>query len=226
MTPTTAHSTPGHHALAHAGAVLARADLVTAFGHVSTLLDGGRMLITPPVPLGRVDAARCIEVPLDVDALPAGVPLEAWLHLAVYRARPDVGAVCRAQPERLTALAAAGVCVPPLTGHAVVAGAPVPISRDAVLARDPATAIRAVASLGDGHALVLRGNGALTVGRDVGAAVARMWLLERAARSTVIAASVGEPTALPADAVASWRQAADELLARIWTHLDEAEAIS
>jgi len=206
--------------LATAGAVLARADLVTAFGHVSARLGDDRMLITPPVPLGSVDPDRCRAVGLDVDALPPGVPLEAWLHLAVYRARPDVHAICRAQPEPVTALTAGGVAITPITGHAVVAGAPVPVSPDGVLVRDAAAGARAALALGQAQALVLTGNGAITVGADLGAAVARMWLLDRAARSVAIAAT-GVPEPLADEEIASWRRAAPELLQRIWTYLSE-----
>ncbi len=206
--------------LAAACAVLTRADLVTAFGHVSVRLDDDRMLITPPVPLRSVDPDRCITVGLDVDALPPGTPQEAWLHLAVYRTRPDVHSICRAQPERVTALTAGGIAITPITGHAVLAGAPVPVSPDAVLVRDAAAGARAAAALGMSHALVLRGNGAVTVGTDLGAAVARMWLLDRAARSVQIAAT-GVPTPLTDEEIANWRCAAPELLQRIWAHLSE-----
>ncbi|MFC4943745.1 class II aldolase/adducin family protein [Pseudonocardia sp. GCM10023141] len=207
--------------LVTAGAVLAGAGLVTAFGHVSVRLDGESMLITPPVPLASVDPDRCVPIDLDAAELPPGAPHEAWLHLAVYRARPHANAVCRAQPERVTALTAGGVAITPITGHAVLAGAPVPVSPDAVLVRDAVTAGRAATALGTGDALVLRGNGAITLGVDVGAAVARMWLLERAARSVAIAAATGDLTPLPDADAATWRLAAPELLQRIWTHLTE-----
>ena len=206
--------------LVTAGAVLARADLVTAFGHASVRLDDDRMLITPPVPLRSVDPDCCIAVGLDVDALLPGTPQEAWLHLAVYRARPDVHAICRAQPERVTALTAGDVAITPITGHAVLAGAPVPVSPDAVLVRDAAAGARAAAALGQAQALVLKGNGAITVGSDLGAAIARMWLLDRAARSVQIAAT-GVPQPLADEEIASWRAAAPELLHRIWAYLSE-----
>ena len=203
--------------LVEAGAILARHGLVTAFGHLS-VRRADHMLITAAGPLGMASTS-CVLVPLDTDTLPSGVPLEAWLHLAVYRARADVGAVCRAQPEEATALAAAGVRIGPLTGHAVLAGAPVPVSPDAVLVRDAAIAARSIAALGDSSALILRGNGAITVADRLGRAVTRMWLLARAARSVALAASVGSPHDLSAEEIASWRTVADELLDRIWRHL-------
>jgi ribulose-5-phosphate 4-epimerase/fuculose-1-phosphate aldolase len=179
------------------------------------------MLITPPVPLHRLDPADCVRQDLAAEALAAGAPREAWLHVAILRRRPDVRAVCRAQPELAAAMAAAGVGIPALTGHAVLAGAPVPVGPDATLVRDLPAARRAATALGSGSALILPGNGAITVGDSVGAAVARMWLLERAARVTAAATAAGAVTELAEPDVRAWREAADELLSRIWVHLDE-----
>ena len=88
--------------VAEAANVLARLGLVTAYGHVSARA-GESMLITPAADLAGVTASSVIEVPLAVavlpaGALPAGVPAEAWAHLALYRARPDAAAIARAQP--------------------------------------------------------------------------------------------------------------------------------
>lgn len=205
--------------LVGAGRVLARHGLVTAFGHVS-VREGDAMLITPPAPLRVAAAVDCRAVPLDAAALPPGVPAEAWLHLAVYRARPDVHAVCRAQPDDATALAAAGVRIGPLTGHAVLAGAPVPVSGPAVLVRDAATAGHAVRALGTGASLVLRGNGAVTTADALGRAVARMWLLARVARSVALAAAAGDPHDLSGEEIASWHAVSGELLDRVWSYLN------
>lgn len=205
--------------LVGAGRILARHELVTAFGHLS-VRDGDTMVITPPVPLHGAEAPDCRVVRLNAVALPPGVPAEAWLHLAVYRARPDVGAVCRAQPDDATALAAAGVRIGPVTGHAVLAGAPVPVSGPAVLVRDAATADRAVAALEGGDSLVLRGNGAVTTADSLGRAVARMWLLARVSRTVALAAVAGDPHDLSDEEIASWRAVSGELLDRIWIYLN------
>src|SRR3954468_6417688 len=122
------HSTPVSHEtsldslieeLAEAGHVLDRAGLVTAFGHVSCRLGPDRVLITPPEPLGGLTGAHAFtELDLTDAELPPGVPREAWIHAAIAKRRPDVGAICRAQPPVATALAAAGVPIEPLHGQA------------------------------------------------------------------------------------------------------------
>ena len=92
--------------MAEAANVLARLGLVTAYGHVSARVRGA-MLITPAADLARVTASQVIAVPLTAaPPLPAGVPAEAWVHLALYRARPDAAAIARAQPASGFAAAA------------------------------------------------------------------------------------------------------------------------
>ena len=106
---------PLTHTLAAAGRVLAGEHLVSAFGHVS-VRDGDDLVITPPTPLARVNPISCTRIRVDAAELPAGTPKEAWLHLAIYRKRPDVRAICRAQPEVTTALGSTERPIVPLHG--------------------------------------------------------------------------------------------------------------
>jgi ribulose-5-phosphate 4-epimerase/fuculose-1-phosphate aldolase len=211
--------------VAEAANVLARLGLVTAFGHVSARA-GESMLITPAADLAGTTGAAVIEVPLAAAALPAGTPAEAWAHLALYRARPDAAAIARAQPPRAFAVAAAVTMMVPLHGQAAWLGESVPVYHDARLLRSPDQAERAARCLTDGEALLLRGNGAITLGATPGLAVARMWLLAAAcdvylaARSAAGAGSGASPvTPLSADEIASWRAVGGELLPRLWQHL-------
>jgi HCOMODA/2-hydroxy-3-carboxy-muconic semialdehyde decarboxylase len=223
--------------VAEAGRVLSRLGLVSAYGHVSARA-GDSMLITPAADLAGVTAAAVLEVPLSAapsppragDApgaghapgaagpLPAGVPAEAWIHLALYRARPDVAAIARAQPASAFAAAATTTSLAPWHGQAAWLGESVPVHDSATLLRTPELAERAARSLGPGEALLLRGNGAVTLGATPGLAVARMWLLS-AACEVYLAARGGPVTPLSAEEIASWRAVGDELLPRLWLHL-------
>ena len=91
-------------------------------------------------------------------------PAEAWAHLALYRARPDAAAIARAQPAAAFAVAAVVTMMVPLHGQAAWLGESVPVHDDAALLRSPDQAERAARCLPDGEALLLRGNGALTLG--------------------------------------------------------------
>jgi HCOMODA/2-hydroxy-3-carboxy-muconic semialdehyde decarboxylase len=208
--------------VAQAARVLARLGLVTAFGHVSARA-GEAMLITPAADLAGVTAAELIEVPLAAEGpLPTGAPAEAWAHLALYRARPDAAAVARAQPSSAFAVAAAVSVMVPLHGQAAWLGESIPVHGEAALLRSADQAERAARSLPDGEALLLRGNGALTLGATPGLAVARMWLLAAACDVYLkaLAASGANPvTPLSAAEIASWRAVSGELLPRLWQHL-------
>ena len=224
--------------VAGAANVLARLGLVTAFGHVSARA-GESMLITPAADLAGVTASGVIEVPLAAGALPAGTlpagtlpagtlpagaPAEAWVHLALYRARPDAAAIARAQPPGAFAVAAAVTTMVPLHGQAAWLGESVPVYDDAVLLRSPDQAERAARCLPAGEALLLRGNGAVTLGATPGLAVARMWLLAAAcdvylAALAAAGARADPVTPLSAGEIASWRAVGGELLPRLWQHL-------
>ena len=223
----------GRTAVAEAANVLARLGLVTAYGHVSARA-GEAMLITPAADLADVTASQVIAVPLTAaPPLPAGVPAEAWAHLALYRARPDVAAIARAQPASGFAAAATTTSLVPLHGQAAWLGESVPVHDSAALLRSPELAERAARTLPSGEAVLLRGNGAITLGATPGLAVARMWVLAAACEVYLTAGGVlgfretmgtgfGTPysvTPLSADEIASWRAAGDELLPRLWQHL-------
>jgi HCOMODA/2-hydroxy-3-carboxy-muconic semialdehyde decarboxylase len=217
-------------AVAEAANVLARLGLVTAYGHVSARA-GEAMLITPAADLAEVTASQVIAVPLTAaPPLPAGVPAEAWAHLALYRARPDAAAIARAQPVGGFAAAASATSLVPLHGQAAWLGESIPVHDSALLLRSPELAERAASSLSSGEALLLRGNGAITLGAAPGLAVARMWILAVACEVSLAARGAGETmgtgfgtpyslTPLSADEIASWRAVGDELLPRLWQHL-------
>jgi HCOMODA/2-hydroxy-3-carboxy-muconic semialdehyde decarboxylase len=207
--------------LAEGAQVLSALGLVTAYGHLSART-GASMTITPAADLGTVTEVGMIEIALDAGTLPAGAPAESWVHLALYRARPDVDSIARAQPASAFAVSALTRSMPPLHGQAAWLGESVPVHDSARLLRSADLAARAAADLPVGEALLLRGNGALTLGPTPGVAVARMWLLSLACDvwlAVVRAASVDEVRPLTVTEIASWRAVQDELLPRLWQSL-------
>jgi ribulose-5-phosphate 4-epimerase/fuculose-1-phosphate aldolase len=194
--------------LVEAAHALAALGLVTAFGHVSARLGNG-VLITPAADLADVDEASLVEIPYDATSLPPGAPAEGWLHLSLYRQRPDVAAIARAQPPAAFAVVEE---LRPVHGQACWLGRTVPVHDDARLLRRPDLADAAAKCLPDGEALILRGNGAVTVATEPGIAVARMWLLE-------INCALQRNKELTEEEIDSWRAVQDELLPRLWRHL-------
>lgn len=205
-----------------AARVLAAHGLVGGFGHLSVRADDDAMRITPPRPLGLLTPdTALVTLRLDDEPGPAGAPLEAHVHAAIYRARPEVRAVCRAQPEHVAAVTAVHDELPALNVFGAVVGAVV-VHPDARLART-AEAGRAVATtLGAAHAVVLRGNGAVTVGRSAGEAVAAMAALEDHARLHAAAHAVGTPRPMPEIQREELFALRDEILVRYWRYLASA----
>ncbi|MDP9209915.1 MAG: class II aldolase/adducin family protein, partial [Actinomycetota bacterium] len=162
--------------------VLARLGFVHAFGHVSARAPAGeRVLLTPTYPpLGALAAADVLELDQDGRVLGGAAghrPLEAPLHLAVYAARPDVGAICRVHAPAVAVSAAVGEVPPLLHGFGGMVE-PVAVWDDPDLVAGGPVGGRVAGVLGDAPAMLLAGNGGLTVGADLDQALARAWCLE------------------------------------------------
>ena len=204
-----------------AGHALAAEGLVTAFGHVSVREEEqDSFLITPPKPLGSLGPNESLlEISLAEDEFPEGVPGEAWVHWAIYNSRSDVGGICRAQPPISTALSSAGVPIRPLHGQGAFLGEEVPVYDDARLIRGREAGEKLAERLGDAGGIIMQGNGAVTVAKSVGAAVARMWVLEASAAFNRTAAAVGTPRVLNEEEFSYWESVSEEILERIWSYL-------
>jgi HCOMODA/2-hydroxy-3-carboxy-muconic semialdehyde decarboxylase len=153
--------------------------------------------------------------------LPKGAPAEAWGHLQIYAARPDVTAIARAQPSSAFAAASLISELPILHGQAAWLGPAVPVHADARLLRNAELARAAARTLleAGADALLLRGNGALTCGPTPGEAVARMWLLATACSVWLAASASGQPRPLDDGELSYWRGVQGELLPRLWQQL-------
>ncbi|WP_432838287.1 class II aldolase/adducin family protein [Dactylosporangium sp. CA-092794] len=204
--------------LVTAAHTLARQGLVTAFGHVS-VRTGDTVTITPPADLATVTVGDLRHLDIGTEALPAGVPPETWAHLEIYRSRPNVTAIARAMPPAAFPAAATADRIPALHGQAAWLGTTIPVHRPAQLLRTRQLAQAAASALGPGSALLLRGNGALTVDTSPGLAVTRMWLVEVACDTWLRAAAAGTPHALSEDEVLAWQGTAASLLPRLWQNL-------
>ncbi len=203
-----------------AARALAARGLVTAFGHVSVRLGNGSFIMTPPKPPGAIEGIEeLIEVPLESEEIPKGVPGEVWIHWSIYRRRPEVLSVCRAQPEFAGITAIANRPILPVYGHAAFLGEKIPIYEDVVLIRNRELGEDLANSLGEADAIVIRGTGAVTVGSNVGEATARMLVLENAARMNFYANLTGEPSLLSQEEFSSWRSKSGDLLERLWEYM-------
>ncbi len=168
-------------------------------GNVSVRLGRDRVLVTPAgMSKADVTSRDLVEVPLHgkpratresgVKRAPSS---ELAVHLAIYRGRPDVGAVVHAHPPAATGFAVAGERLPenvlPELVYSVGPVAMVPFA---------APGSQALADSFDawlvGHdAWLMANHGAVTAGATLLVAHQRMESLEHAARIVVAARALG-----------------------------------
>ncbi len=195
--------------------------LVEAFGHVSARV-GDHVVVTPGSAIGDAAASDLVVVDLDGERVGGGdnAPLELPLHLRIYRHRPDVGAVVRTHPHALTVLTVMGRPVRPVHDLGAVVASPPPLLDDPALVSTDALGDAAAAALGDAAALLLRGNGALTVGAGIREATIRAIYLDETARILLDGLPLGQPTYLDPEVAAQLGAVLlhPKHVARTWDH--------
>lgn len=127
---------------------------------------------------------------------------EAGLHLGIYRARPDVGAVVHTHSPFATTFAALRQPVPAV--HYILAKAATSV-RVAPYERygTPELAEACVRTLGADYGVLLANHGVVAVGSDVAAAMAVAEAIEYTAEITWRARVIGTPETLTDDQMAA-----------------------
>ena len=125
---------------------------------------------------------------------------ELLMHLAVHRAREDVGAVVHAHTLHTTALSLLGRGIPPIMDEQIgLLGGEVQLCPH-TLPGSEALASSVLQHLGDRRAVMLAHHGMLGCGRDVAQALAVCQATDRLAHVYLLALQSGEPATLPEDA--------------------------
>jgi HCOMODA/2-hydroxy-3-carboxy-muconic semialdehyde decarboxylase len=174
---------------------LARAGQLEAFGHVSARA-GEVVAITTTRPLFACTPADVVLIAADgspLDPAATDLPLERFLHLAIYQARPQVAAICRGHGRWYVAWGVNDDPVPVRHGLGLMAGERVGVHSEPLLISTPARAAAAASALGQDQCLILRGNGALATGTTLAEAAARLYALDERCRVALDAASRSEP---------------------------------
>lgn len=180
-------------------------------GNVTARLGADRFLATPTATSKRlVDERGLIEVDGKGQRV-AGTARafgELGMHLAVYGARDDVGAVVHAHPPHATALAVSGspLLEGPFIAEAVVSLGPrVPTVPYAAPGAAAASALGGFVA--DFDAVLLENHGAMAWGADLEQAFLRLELVEQLARVALLSQATGGPRYLADDQVAPLLQA-------------------
>lgn len=198
---------------------LARSSLAHAYGHCSARLDDEHFLVCASRPMGLIKPGEPGTVCAISGELPAGVFGEVSIHRAIYAARPEVGGICRTQPFHVMALSSAGKT--PLPRHCFGAYFPggVRMWDDVRLVRDAKTATAVADVLGDGSAIVLRGNGAVVCGASLEEATVLTWYLEDAARVELAVRAAGLDRRLTPEEITDRGVWTGQIRERMWEYL-------
>ena len=136
--------------------------------------------------------------PLEGDLSPS---LESLLHVAIYKARPDVRAIIHTHGVFCSIAAVAGLEIPPIIDEMMVTvGGAVGVSKYAF----PGTkelAHNVCAALGERKAALIKNHGAVGVGGDLREALDVCALVEHAAQVFIYASLLGKVDPLPPEVV-------------------------
>ena len=189
--------------------------LVEAFGHVSARLPEGGFMITATRPLPGARAAEVLQLS-DKGEIISGeaelLPLETPLHVAIYAARPDVGALCRTHSPHAVAWGARSAVPPLVIGLDGLSGE-IALHDDTDLVVEIAAGAAAASSMGDADCLLIRANGNICSGGLLSEAVVRAWFLEQRAAN---AARIGDAAPLEGEQLARRSRHYDVELVRAW----------
>lgn len=201
---------------------LARHGLVHAYGHVSVRLDAERFLVCAARPMSLIGVGEEGTVVPVAGALPEGVLGEVRIHQQIYARRPDVQALARTMPPALMALGTARRTPRARHGFGTYFGTGAALWDEPQLLRDDAAAAALAETLGQGAAIVMRGNGTVVAANSLMKAVVLTWYLEDAARLelAVLGAGLEHESAILDDAERTRRATSAGLIfERMWDYL-------
>lgn len=183
--------------------------LVSLLGHASVRVGPETILVTPgrapgSPPPNRLRAADLLRIGLDGRVLEGRYrpPRDLAMHLSIYGARPDIGAVLHThQPEMLAFGLVERELVPLAHQGADLIQSSLPRFGSGELVATKAQADALARVLGAAVACHLPGHGFLVVGSGLAEALCRAQQLEQLARMSRLAASMGNlKTVGPAEA--------------------------
>lgn len=184
------------HELVTASHIVHQQGLVNAFGHVSARIPGSDRFLFPPrmsPALVRVDNLLVLDVEGN-QYEGAGRPnSEFWIHARIYKARPDVQAVCHVHSPNCIVLGSLGETLRPLNNQAAVFKDGVPVFDRVGLIRTRELGDAVADCLGPRLGMFLRGHGANVAERDIRRACVAALFMEEAAGFQLKALAAGSP---------------------------------
>jgi L-ribulose-5-phosphate 4-epimerase len=182
--------------------ILSHEELVRGFGHVSARIPGtNRFLLTPRVSLALVTGKDLLTLDLEgrVADGKSTPPFEAPLHAAIFSQRPDVQAIARIHARKANYFSVTNTRIEPIHNHSSFFHGGVPVFFKTPLITTRTLGEEVAKAMGGNPAILLRGNGQVTVGRTIPEAVMMAIYLEEAADMLYGALHLGTPVFLGAE---------------------------
>ncbi len=179
--------------------ILSSEGLVHGFGHVSARIPASDLfLLTPRISLALVKEKDLLLLNLqgEVVAGNSPAPFEAPLHTAIFNDRAGVHAIVRIHGRRANMFSVTERKIEPVHNHGSFFAGGVPVFPKTDLISTQKLGQEVVAALGKKPAILLRGNGQVTVGRSIPEAVMMAIYLEEAAEMLYGALQIGNPIPL------------------------------
>ena len=179
--------------------ILSQKKLVEGFGHVSARIPNTKLfLLTPRIGLALVEESDLLTLNFRGKVVEGHrqPPSEAWLHTAIMKSQPRVGAVTRIHARVANIFSVTDHKLEPVHNHGSFFAGGVPVYAKPDLISSEALGGEVSTALGDKPAILLRGNGQVTVGRSIPEAVMMAIYLEEAAEILYGALQIGTPIPL------------------------------
>jgi HCOMODA/2-hydroxy-3-carboxy-muconic semialdehyde decarboxylase len=213
--------------LVAANRILAMEGILDGFGHVSARdpQNARQFLLSRSIAPALVTRADVLTYDLDgrvVNGKDPGSYLERFIHAEIYRVRADVRSVVHCHAASLIPFAASDVPMRAMYHMAVFVAEGVPVfdiraaaGATDLLVRTPELGRALATTLGDKHAVLMRGHGAVVTASSIPNVVGRSIYLEVNARAQMQAIARGKVTYVQPDE-AKLRMADPNEYARAW----------
>jgi L-fuculose-phosphate aldolase len=193
--------------------------VVASAGNVSARVSGQNAIAVTPTCISYdvMTADQVVIVSLD-----SGLPIESAArpsgelptHLAVYRSRPDVGAIVHTHAPYVSTLSVLRRPLPPIIDEMIVYfGGTIEVA-DYAFTGTAELGANVVAALGDRAGVLLSNHGNLCVGSDLAEALRVALTMESTARVYVECLRTGDPAVLPERSIREGRAMFEKLRKR------------
>ncbi|HEX2243667.1 MAG TPA: class II aldolase/adducin family protein [Gammaproteobacteria bacterium] len=204
--------------------ILHQQGIAAAFGHVSARIPGTDTFVFPPrmsPALVREDNLLVLDVEGDQLSGDGRPNTEFWIHARIYKARPDVQAVCHVHPPSCVVLSSLGETIRPLHASGAVFRNDVQVFNQISLIRTRELGDAVASTLGNHGAMLLRGHGVNVAEKDVRRVCVMTLWMEEAANYQLRAMSAGTPRYFTAEELETIypQVSGDEVSKRVWEYL-------